>query len=257
MTDSSTSQPMDDDLEEALAGYVLGALSPAEMVKVEHFLRSNPQYIEQIRQMQDVMGVMAYSTRTKAPELLRSKILTIPQSRRPVQHPSRLLPIRPSVRLPWRQVGGAIAALVVLTLGIDNVLLRQQLAKLELHRAETQIAEDHVTEEDYVFDLRGTNSTIATAKVIIDADAGEVIIGTQNLPPLPENEAYHLWAFTSDQSKILCGRFNTNSDGQTVSHFSIDPKVYTGHIRLLRISREPISNTSQSSRRVLVMTSES
>jgi hypothetical protein len=90
----------------------------------------------------------------------------------------------------------------------------------------------------------------------LDLHTGKAILALQNLPTLPEGEAYHLWAFTQDK-KILCGKFNTTPSGQIVSVLPVPVKEYSSTVKFMRISRESIATTPNPKKKALVMTSES
>lgn len=238
MVDFSFSQPTDTHLEELLAGYALNALSPEETAELEHYLRQHPELEQQLSELQAVMGYLGQAFQESAPASLRTRILSIPHlSPAPTSAPAT-----PQHRWSWRSPCGAIAALLIVGLSIDNVLLRQRLTALQVEFTPAS------TEENYVFHLAGTaEATPASAKVIVDIHAGEVLMGVQNLPPLPPQETYQLWAFTADQTGILCGRFNTDETGQAIAHFSVSPDLYTSPIAVMRIAKSSIDSALDAS----------
>jgi hypothetical protein len=77
-----------------------------------------------------------------------------------------------------------------------------------------------------------------------------------NLPPLPPQEAYYVWAFTKDK-KIFCGKFNTNASGELVAQLPIPVHEYNSRVLFMRISQEPATLPATPHQKVLVMTSES
>jgi Anti-sigma-K factor rskA len=271
MSNSPFPKPSDEYLEELLTGYVLNALSCDEKTELESYLEDNPELIQRLDSLQEIMGLMAHSARMPAPPQLREKVLAIPHTPAVSGSPASGLPAsgtpgldqsplvnrthRRRSPLTWQKVGAAIAALLVITLGIETFRMHQQLTSLETELAEY---EEQPSEKDYTFELKSKQvGSIAVAKVVVDIDAGEVIVGVQHLPPLPAGEAYHLWAFTADQKKILCGRFTTDASGQLVERLSFQPEDYASQIKFMRISREPAVTPPDAKRRVLVMTSES
>jgi anti-sigma-K factor RskA len=245
MDDQPSQKLTTTELEELLSGYVLNALSLEEMVEVEHTLHKHPELRAQVQQLQEVMGWMAHASRVKAPAQLRSKILSIPQQ-------SAAAKMRAKTRLPWWKIGGAIAAIVLLVLCVDNTFKQQQIATLERKLIALQ---DH--QENYTFSLSGTQAALtASATVFVDVDKGKVFLETKNLPPLPADQAYYLWAVTRDRDKILCGKFNSDTPHQFLKYFAVDPKVYTGPVQLMRISRGSRVSPVDPSQHVLVLTSE-
>jgi anti-sigma-K factor RskA len=258
-------QPTDEYLEDLLAGYALSALTPEETAELESYLAANPDLRQKVDALQEVMGLMAGSARMTAPPHLRSRILAIPHTpmlkQTPLEQPPQLghhpqsdqHPIKGQRRSGAQRIGAAIAALLLVTLGVNNYLLYQRLTFLE-----AEVAEHQASESNYTFELKSQKAgSNAVAKVVIDIDAGELIVGVRGLPPLSAEEAYYLWAFTANQKKIFCGRFNTDASGQLVEQLSVRPEEYSDPIKFMRISREPVVTLPNSQQRVLVLTSES
>jgi Anti-sigma-K factor rskA len=266
MSDTPSHNLNDEYLEELLTGYILNALSCADKVKLESYIEADPTLIQRLEELQEVMGLIAHSSQTPAPPQLRERVLNIPQrSALPMAIATPQYPIVPAPpvsvvtprrsRLSWQKVGAGMAAALAVVVGTNFFLLDQQLSKIE---AELTAAEGNLSEEDYTFDLKSNQmGSSAVAKVYVDIDENMVMIGVQNLPPLPPGEAYHLWGFTADQQQILCGRFNTDRAGQFVDRLSVPPGSYDSPVKFMRISREPIVPSSDPTKRVLVMTSES
>lgn len=68
--------PMSEHQEQLMAGYVLNSLSPEETAEVEQQLRTNPALEEELKELREVMGLMAYQPPIhKAPTQLRTRIL--------------------------------------------------------------------------------------------------------------------------------------------------------------------------------------
>jgi anti-sigma-K factor RskA len=247
MPESSSQQPLPEHLEELTAGYVLNALSPEETAEFERCLQENPELITRIGQLQEVMGLMAQvPPRIPAPAHLKAKIMGAVQSSMAESPRSIRLP-----KIGWGNVAIAAIALATLGLGLDNYYLRQKLASIEMKHNSYQEA------ETYLFDLKGTPAAVnASGNVVLDLRKGKALLTLQNLPTLPEGEAYHLWAFTQDK-KILCGKFNTTPSGQIVSTLPVTIKEYSSAVKFLRISRESIATSAKPKKKSLVMTSES
>jgi anti-sigma-K factor RskA len=261
MSDSAAPHPTPEYLEELMSGYVLDALTPEETAEFEQYLRNDLTLIQRTNQMQEIVGLLPHSTQIKAPPELRTKIQKISQATAiaPAQ-PPQLRPIgqRQSrrSRTLWKLLG-AIGALALLILGLDNLRLRYQLATATRQVTTLQASVAEHEEEDYTFELAAKQAgSKALATIVFDADRGVMFVGAKHLPPLPPGEAYHIWAFTKDNQKVLCGRFNIDSSDQVIKQFSVRPEDYTADVAFMRISKEPVVTPPDASRRVLVLTSE-
>lgn len=265
MSESSSSQPISESIQELMAGYVLNTLSAEEAEDFERYLHHHPELAAPMRELEELMGLMASAAPpVSAPTRLRSKILAIAQ-------PSPAIALW---RLPirhWSRVATVAAALLLLALGIDNYLLRRKLALREQAIIALEKSESHQRQnvalmnatftalqgdETYLFSLRGTDAaTNASGSVVLDLESGIALVALQNLPPLPSGESYHLWAFTEDK-KIPCGTFNTDSSGRIVDKVAVPIPEYTSPVVFMRISKESATVSPDSSDPALMMTSE-
>jgi Anti-sigma-K factor rskA len=266
MSESSSSQPISESIQELMAGYVLNTLSAEEAEDFERYLHHHPELATPMRELEELMGLMASAVPpVSAPTRLRSKILKIAQPS-PRIAPLWQLPIR-----HWSRVATVAAALLLLALGIDNCLLRRKLALREQAIIALENSESHQLQnvalmnatfsalqghETYLFSLRGTDAaTDASGSVVLDLESGIALVALQNLPPLPSGEAYHLWAFTEDK-KIPCGTFNTDTSGRIVDQVAVPIPEYTSPVVFMRISKDSATVPPDSSHKELMMTSE-
>lgn len=249
MSNFSSSQPNSEHLEELMAGYVLNALSPAENTEFEDYLQADPEIFQQLEQLQEVMGLMAYAApkMTPPPHLLNNILEAAKVS-------SSVAPVKHQKQIFWRKLAVIVAAIAALGLVIDNYLLRQRLAFIEatvhtLKEAETR-----------GFAMKGINvsnsNNIAFGSVVLDLENGKAVIAMENLPALPQGESYMLWAFT-EKKKIFCGQFNTNNSGQFIQEVPIPIKEYDSPVILMEISRESSVIPPASTKTTPIMTSES
>jgi anti-sigma-K factor RskA len=253
MSDSSILQPTSERLEELMSGYVLDALTPEETVEFEQYLCNDLTLIKRLNQMQEMAALLTRSQ--TPPSELRAKLQKISQATEQSPQPRPIVQPQPPIA-KWKLLG-AIGALALLILGIDNMRLRHQLFASRTQVTTLQASAAAHEEEDYTFELKAKQAgSNAEAIVVFDADEGVLFVGAKNLPPLPADEAYHLWAFTKDNQKILCGQFNTDDSNQLTQQFSVRPEDYQENVVFMRISREPRVTPPDASRRVLVLTSE-
>lgn len=231
-----------------MVGYVLNALSSEEAAEFERYLQADPSLTAQMKQLKEVMGLIGRAPPlVAAPAELKTRIIKAAQAQVSIfERLRRTLPA-----LKWRRIAAIALALVALGVAIDNYQLRQKLALLEMSGSKVEES------ELYVFNLKGTPAaSTSMGSVMLDLHSGRVVFALQNLPPLPEGEAYHLWAFMEDK-KILCGRFNTTPSGQIVTTLTVELKEYTNPVKFLRVSRESTTTPPNPKKKALVMTSES
>ncbi len=121
--------------------------------------------------------------------------------------PSRRAPSRRPVI--WLQAASAIAALVTIALLVDNYRLRQ--------RAQTDRAIVATLQQPdrTVYTLKGTEKAAsASGSLVIDTSHHAAVVLVQNLPALPEGQAYRLWAVPKGATTpTYCGQFNNNRTG--------------------------------------------
>ena len=107
-------------VEELMAGFVMGNLSPEEAEEFQHLLARDPDLVEDSDRLQEVLACLPYGLPEEQPSpQLRSRILARAENPAPRRVRS----------LNLKMMSGAIAALFVLALGIDNYQLRQTLSR--------------------------------------------------------------------------------------------------------------------------------
>lgn len=267
MPESSFPQPISEQLEELMAGYILNTLSPEEYAEFELYLQENPALSTNMSHLYEIMGLIAHvAPPLSAPTHLRHKILKAAQ---PSVSSSQ---VRRKFDFPWERIAIAVVTVLLLVIGIDNYFLRRKLASSQTSIMALQQSESHQRQnlslmeatvsalqghETLLFALRGTNAAAkASGSVILDLEAGVALIALRDLPPLDKGDSYHLWAFTADK-KIACGTFKTNSSGQIVDKIPVPIEEYTSPVVFMRISRESSTKPVDPTKKVLVMTSES
>ncbi|MCC5899625.1 MAG: hypothetical protein EA395_12635 [Phormidium sp. GEM2.Bin31] len=119
-------------LQELAAGYVLGDLSSEERQLFQQQLQRHPELAEDVRQLQDVLGVIPYGLpEMPSPQGLREAILaaTDPEVL-PDSHSNRgaVIPLQSRQRrFRWQRWASGVAAVVAVALLLDNLRLRQTL----------------------------------------------------------------------------------------------------------------------------------
>lgn len=216
--------------------YSLDLLTPQERQWVEQQVANSSELAAELAALQATVGAIAYA----APPLpvaadLKDRLFqrlgqAIPAeptlNPAPIDPPVRdRLPDRPAALKPrsdrartrpiWPLVGGAIAAIAVVALGVENDRLRQN-AKSSSALIETLQRPDAV-----VHSLKGTEkATAASGRLVVSPSQKAIAILVQDLPQLASGQVYRLWALPTGATKpTYCGQFNDAN--QIPTHWAI------------------------------------
>ncbi|XHX80496.1 MAG: anti-sigma factor domain-containing protein [Stenomitos frigidus ULC029] len=109
----------------------------------------------------------------------------------------------------WLQATGAIAALAAIALLADNYRLRQNL------QADQAIVATLQQPDSVLYSLKGTeNAAQASGSLVVNPGSQTAVVLVQNLPTLPDGQAYRLWAMAEGATKpTYCGQFNNSRTG--------------------------------------------
>lgn len=216
--------PEFDNLEELLAGYVLGDLDESELSWLQQQLINNPQLQEEIEQLQETLALVPYGLSSDSPSLelqdsppetLRDRILATAQMQ---QFPSKS-------SVPWQRWGWILTALTTLGaiyFGIDDYRLRQQLAA---NQEKLQQQQELITllrqPNNSLVALRGINKLEgASGSLFIVPEEKKAVLTLKNLDTLRGNQVYRLWA-VSPGKKVGCVNFKPDAMGTV--HLELSP----------------------------------
>lgn len=203
-----------DQVQELLAGYVLGDLSPPEAEILAQLLQAHPELQGEIDRLQESLGLIPHDLPQHDPPAdLEAKVLTAIEQAHPTP---RSLP-RPTawIRLKRRPllelVSGTLAAGLIAALGSENLRLRQQpdVVIQILSQPNTRLVS-----------LQGDQEIAPQASgslLFIPGQWQEVVITLKDLPPPPADQVYRLWARFGDGKVILCGEFEPDAAGAIVA----------------------------------------
>ncbi len=223
-------------LEELIAGYVLGNLSPEEAEEFQQLLKVHPELNKEVNHLQEVLGMMPYSLPDIAPPpRLRDAILQATDTQATDTNGEiQIATKNTSISwLPitdnfvnwycgcWRKIAAGAVAFLLVGLVIDNYLLRQKLY------AQTSQQKDVITilknPSTRLVSLKGMDqANTASGSIAIAPGQQEAVLVVQNLPLLPEGQIYQLWAIVNGQ-RISWGQFHANSKGTMLVKLSIPP----------------------------------
>jgi len=240
MIDNRLPQPLSEDEQMLVAGYVLGDLTDDEVAQLERLMASNPAILTELQAMQTSYASVPQAiapvapppqlrdsiqhafAQTSAPVPATSDPTSVPSpaapTRRPNQQPNQRPNQRQWVRSLLRLLGGA-AVLATLALGTDNWRLRSQL------RLAQQVSPDRVAAilqqpNSRLISLAGNETDAAGTLLFTPGRWQEVIVSLGNLPPLPPEQIYHMWLGLENGEVIYCGEFNTETDGSVFVRFT-------------------------------------
>ena len=221
--------PRAHNLEEILAGYVLGDLDEVELVWLNEQLAANPQLREQVAQLESTLNLLPYGLPEDVPQNnLRSQIL------------AQAKPKSVSRKYRWGWMISAATATGTLFLGINNFSLRQQIAVTEnrLQQQQELIALLRQPNNRLVA-LRANNDVVtASGSLFISPESNTAVLALRNLNALPGKKVYRLWAISQDQ-KIGCSNFTPNAQGEVHLNLSSDDALFNASSISITIEPEP------------------
>ncbi len=232
-------------LDELMAGYVLGNLSSEEAEELRQLLAEPPELSTQVHRLQEVLQLMPYALpEVTPPQHLRSAIVAAAA----VKGSNAM----PASRLPWSQIAGGIAAVLVLALGLDDYRSRQQLGTIQAQVAQQKdviaMLQDSNT---HLVSLKGMDrAAAASGSIVMTPGEPKAVLILHRLPALPQGQFYQLWAIV-DRKKIPSGQFNTSSQGSVLVKLPIPSSEVTALVITVEGSRAPASPVGP-----MVMTSE-
>jgi anti-sigma-K factor RskA len=202
--------------QELMAGYALGDLSSEEAESLQRLLSENPELASEVDQFQEVLALMPYGLpdEPEPPSRLRDAILS--------QAEADSIGISQISRSPrfasrggsWKKLGGAIAALVLAALAINNYQLRQATQQNQITIGRLQ--QEAETKEALLAALRQPNAEVYALDGTEKTSGSLVFVPEQNrvtlvtdLPQLPTGKIYRLWAMPENASQpTYCGEFD-------------------------------------------------
>ncbi|MGB7442958.1 MAG: anti-sigma factor [Coleofasciculaceae cyanobacterium] len=238
-----TNPSLPEDWEELIAGYVLDNLNVEEAEEFERLLKANPELTTEVNRFQELTAAMPYAAPVvEPPPHLRSAILKIAQTNKPQTNTHHL-----QRRNVWWGFGRLAAAVLLVTLLIDNYYLRRDvenaqavIAKLEgqLRDARTVIA-TYKNAQPLLFALEGTGTaTGASGSLVVSLNQPEAIVTIEDLPALPQGQAYRLWVLPEGGDPIYYGQFATNDQGRAIAKISTPNDLVPSEASQLLITSE-------------------
>jgi anti-sigma-K factor RskA len=224
--------PLEDpeQLENLLAGYVLGNLTPAEAAQVKQLLECTPSLLTELDRLQSTLAVLPLSLPITVPcPQLEDRILQAAQAEASRVTSAPAKPVRRMGQRFW-QWGVAVAALMVVGLSIETYRLHQQLTTAQttldlIRQAELLTPRQELSRYQATVNLLlepnnrflkliGTHSNLrSSGSLVIVPTKESAILILRDVPPLPKGKVYRLWALAKGK-KVTCGDFQPNAQGE-------------------------------------------
>ena len=220
-------------LEELLAGYVLGNLSPEEAEDLQRILLDRPELVAEVQILQEVLAALPYALPVMEPSSqLRQNILEALAINNSLDHTQEnALDDRhqlthhqsnPSIQInrprwqtiPWRKVIGGIAALVTVAIAVDSYRLRQQIIAMQRQiNGQRDLIAMLQQPNTRLVSLKGMDQAVtASGNIVVTPGEPQAVLILQNLSPLPDGQAYQLWSIVNNQ-KIPWEQFRVDQKG--------------------------------------------
>ncbi|UBF27862.1 anti-sigma factor [Kovacikia minuta CCNUW1] len=222
-------------IEQLIAGYVLGDLDADEAAEFEQLLAQNPVIVAEIDRVQKALELSHGALpETPPPPSLRAKILEDYSQPLPTVRGNDV-PLHPTPRrraVPWGKVAGVAAAALIVALGVNNYRLWQALQTTQAQLQQTN---------PLIYSLQGTKeATQALGTVVVNPNKLEGVLKVENLPALPPDKVYVMWTVvgkntpyqTDAKGAILTQVFKVGSEGSAFEKITV-PEVYRSSRNLI------------------------
>ncbi|MBM4259106.1 MAG: hypothetical protein FJ147_24805 [Deltaproteobacteria bacterium] len=234
-----------DVLEEMMTRYVLGDLREGEAKEFAQLVATNPDLGAEVVRLRQVLHLLPYAAATAPPVHLRFRVLRAAQTGKPHRA------TRVDSRVNWSRMVGSIAAALAIFFGWDNYRLRQELQLIS--EVNTLLQQPNVV---LSFSLSGTGTlSQSVGSVKLDLDMKKAAVVIRDLPPLPTQQVYRLWARLVGGEAVPCGQFTVDVKGGVLTQLPIPVDAYTSPIKQLFVTVEPTSAPLQPTGPTVLMSS--
>jgi anti-sigma-K factor RskA len=209
-----------------IESYVMGLASESERAEFEQLCKQHPELVAERRKFEESLEAYASEQAVRPPAGVKAKILEAigdPDLVSPSSsNPSKRIITMENSKSP-RSTGMlrfAAAAAVILLLGMVVLYYQISQQNRELVNANNELTK-RVTEDEAVIDkikidnsiidnpnaivvnMVGTKVPVSSANVYWDSTNSSVYLVVKNMPKLPSNQQYQLWALIDNKKKNL------------------------------------------------------
>ena len=234
MPDTSPS-PTSESWSELMSDYVLGDLTPAEIDRVEAYLREHPERQAEIDCLMLSLDLLPLMPTDLSPDSLKAKILQaaiVPDS-------GALMPI---TQLPkksrhwWQPIAAALELALIAYFGWYNYRLSQELATVKQDLKTAQIAKRQPAinqnkdrsiltllqqPNNRLIPLKNTPENTGAGSLIVVPQKSIAVLILQKVKPLPPGQVYRTWAIM-DEKELSCADFLPDKDGKVFIKIPLD-----------------------------------
>jgi anti-sigma-K factor RskA len=206
-------EDLDREWELLLAGYAMGDLTPEEMVRVETLLSQRPELIAEVEKLQATLDLIPLTfSNASVPNSLRDRLIFDARSN-----------INSSPQKPWWQPQliwgtlGTAAAAAIAVLGWHNYQLSLKLAAYETELKNYQQTIALLSQpNNHFLPLKGMSpKSSSSGSLLIASEQNKGVLTIQNLPSLPQERIYRLWAEVNGR-KFYCAQFMPDAKGKVL-----------------------------------------
>ncbi|MFN8499403.1 MAG: anti-sigma factor [Anaerolineae bacterium] len=198
--------PSDEEFQDRVAAYCLGALSPADTAEFEAALEASPQGRAAVAEYDRAITALAVAPAIQTPPPgLRDRVLAEIDRPRPAQPPSemRVLPSprRFSGYLPW--LAAAAMFLLAVVTGARALMLQGDVTDLQMALTTTRTVPMQ----------NSTGAPRAQGRFYLAPDSHRGVLVVADMPPLAPERDYQLWLIRPDGARESGGTFRVDSGG--------------------------------------------
>jgi len=193
--------------------YAVGALSPAEAAEFEAYMRTSPEAQAEVAEFLATAARLGDAVAEAPPAAMKDRVLAeVAQTRQEPPVVTALASRRPLWR---RAVPLAVAAAVILVLGIVGIRLNDRVNDLETEQA-VLAAADAVTVE-----LDGDDGSL---RVVWSASERRAAVVGDGVAMVSSDQTYELWRIADGEFDPV-GLFRPDGDGDVLSIFDADDLI--------------------------------
>lgn len=212
--------PMDD----LLADYILGLLEGDNLAQLEAALASDPALQAALAEYQAVTDGLALALpQRQPPARLEAKLMAQIAPKR-VEEGSP-----PTTAIRWRYYAAAIAALMLLVLGVTLFL--------NFHAEPDPIAQVLQDKGRSEMAIVGQGDSPVRGKLVLDRRYENAVLQLQDLPTLDPQQAYQIW-FIGDNDMLWSAAIFRNEDTTQNVHFRL-PNNFRAGVQAIGMTIEP------------------
>lgn len=227
-------QSLADPMPELLAGYVLGDLTPSEIIVVEAYLAAHPEQQAEVASLMLPLDLLSLTLpANNPPPSLRQQILQLAAVETPLTStPTNQLKVdaQPSWKFSAQTVTSKIFAglglLLVAGLGWNSYRLSNELALLKQDLRHAQIVQDRSIasllpeSNNRYFSLKNMAGKMGMGSLVMVPNKSVALLVLQKVEPLPPGQVYRVWAIM-DNKEMNCAHFLPDADGKVLMQIPV------------------------------------